>query len=455
MAHTGTLLLKCLSVLLLSLATSTATAGLSGLRYQLSLEPGKFWEVSAEADQFRKSLRGLAEFGVADAQMLLADQFASSGSFAHLRQSAHWYQEAYANGRTDAPGALARVVSRKPLPSAELLPYFRGIVPSLSPEKDFDSLLSLLEIQFSYPELADARADRLLKLYKRACINTCFHDLFGARAAELNNRDEDARRLYRQAARSSGRGVNAYFDFLERYEDRDSRFNAFSDELSDSAEALSPDVIQSVAGKLQSINSDFSPAVLAWLDLAVEKGAPNAAINRIEYMLGLPESFSFDQTEQRITAVATSFPTEAKLLRAQLLTTRAWKRLDPFTAYDLLKDLQSRGVTEAHVGLGDLYSMGGLDEVDQFQAIEEYKKAAKKGYASAFYKIASIYRFGRSMCNDALLSHAYGRMALMLGEEKAEEFVQTLSTELSQTEASQADHLYRELVLAYPIKDFE
>jgi alginate biosynthesis protein AlgK len=448
--------MKWLAGLALWVIATTAAAGLPAIRYQLAAQPGIFWDLSPEAGELKAGLRELAEFGLGDAQLLLASQLSMSSGFVHLREAIHWYQKAYDNGHDDAPGFIARIVEKKPLLHEGLLPYLREVASRLSPEQGFKSVWSLLEIYSSYPDFAEpARADRLLELYRRACINTCFPDLFAAKTAELNGRDTDALHFYRLAGLTSGRGVNAYFEFLERFDDRESRFQAFADSLYEEADTLTADVVQGISGTLRALRSEFNPTVIAWLDLAVEKGATNAPINRIEYMLDLPDSFSFQETRDQIKAVEVDFPIQSKLLRAQLLTTLAWKKLDPHAAYDLLKGLEDRNVSAAHIGMGDLYHMGGLDEVDQLQAIAEYKKAAQKGYGTAFHKIAAIYRYGRAICNDKVQSHAYSRMALMLGEGSADEFLRSLKDELDAAEVARANAVYRELLAAYPVEGFE
>lgn len=440
----------------LLLVSSQAAAGLTNVRYQLSANPEMFWDSSPDAVQLKKSLRELAEFGVRDAQMLLADQLSRSSSFVHLREAIVWYQRAYEGGRNDAPGSAARIADNNSLLHREVRPYLRKVALTLSPEKDLNSVSSLLEIYKAYPELADPdRHKRLLELYKRACINTCFPGLFSAQVAELNNREKEALVLYEQAAVSSGRGVNAYFEFLVRFEDRNSRFQAFADNTFVNAGSLSSEVVLAIAGRLQDVGSEFNPSAIVWLDLAIERGTPNASVRRIEYMLSAPENFSFEETKSRIERIKNDHPIRSKLLMATLLTTRQWRELDPYKAYDLLKGLEDRKVIEAHIGMGDLYSMGGLDEVDQFMAIEEYKKAARKGYGSAFYKIATIYRYGRSICQDKATSYAYAQMALMLGVSNAEGFNSALESELELGEMARAQQLYQELVAAYPVEGFE
>lgn len=442
-----------LAILLVSTQTS---AGLTNVRYQLSANPEMFWGNSPDADRLKTSLRKLAEFGVGDAQMLLADQLSKSSSFVHLREAIVWYQRAYKSGRNDAPGSAARIAGNNPLLYRELLPYLREVALTVSPERDLNSVWSLLEIYNAYPELADHhRLERLLELYKRACINTCFPGLFGANVAELNHREAEALALYKQAAVSSGRGVNAYFNFLERFDNRNSRFQAFADSAFDDADSLSAEVVLAIAVRLEKGDSNFNPKAVAWLDLAIERGAPNAPVKRIEYMLNAPENFSFEETKSRIDGIISDYPVQSQILKATLLTTRQWRKLDPYKAYDLLKGLEDRNIIEAHIGMGDLYSMGGLDEVDQFRAIEEYKKAASKGYGAAFYKIANIYRYGRAICQDNAKSYAFGRMALMLGVDNAEGFNASLESELGMAETARAQTLYQELIAAYPVEGFE
>lgn len=454
--HCASLSALAIAILLAgALVPPAAEAGLPSIRHSLEQQPGLLRDDSEAGRLAMAELESLATMGVAGAQAMLAAEYSRRNSWQDMRTAAEYYRKAFNAGQTLVIGDFARMVNKRPALAAAEKPWFAGALGSYRWHESFASVRTTLDVYAAIPDIIGNRqAAELYRLYEMACLEDCNSAYFRAVIADRRGLASLAANEYALAATQSLRGMNAYFDFLGRDEQRKENFEAFAAGLEAEADSLPSSVVAGIAARLQTLNEEFNPVVVAWLDRAIAMGVEESVIDRIEYMLALPDAFSYDDTAALIEGVRRTHPVRADLLKASMMTTLAWSRLDPEGARDLLEALKSAGAEEAWIGMGELYTMGGLDEVDQFAAIREYDFAAARGNGAAFQKIAQIYRQGRSICIDRARAYVYGEFAQTLGEHKASVFLAELKPRLSVEDNSRLDELREELQQRYPSEKF-
>ena len=430
-------------------AAAIKTTGMKAIRYELNKND--------EADVI-PSLYEIAKYGHVDAQLLLADLLSELSGHKNALQATEWYIAAFrkGQGRVRALGTLARFSARYEWLLLENEPFFSDALGKFDHIRNPENVVAVLETYMAYPSLVDVNnVPKLLSLHRQSCTENCNGDLYQAFFLSQQGDLEKAEALYLKAALYSSRAIRVYFNFLDGFDDKSERFKRFSQSLKPHVHEMSAEVLFSVGSRLQGISQEYDRDVIFWLDASIEKGWLAAQINKATYMMSQPDYFSYSETEDVIFSVYEHDLIRGKLLRASLLIVREWKRLNPHEAYSILQELHEQGHIEATLGLGDLYSMGGLDEVDQYKAIELYSIASKKGSAASFQKIAGIYRSGRSICNDKVKSYSFSKMADYYGEESAEPFIKTLAEDMSPEELALAESFFSQLLKDYPPSEFE
>jgi alginate biosynthesis protein AlgK len=430
----------------LSSALSAEMMGMPDIRYQLFLDTQS--DLSAE-------IRTLAEAGSPQAQVALADILAESSTIESLQDASYWYQQSYQNGHgvQRSVTSLARLADQFDW----LTDYNRGFYDQLNQtfhyKKNGQSVITGLEVFITYPDFfAQDQVNELIDLHESVCVDDCQPKLYKAVALYHFQSLEAAEPLFVEASETSTRAIRIYFDALPE-EKKFERFSAFAGKLKANIESVETPSKFSVANRLRSVSSEFNQEVVFWLDHAIADGFSDAYAVRAEYMLSSPLNFSYQETEKVIQQVATVDPQKAKLLEASLYIVREWKKLQPDKAYAILEQLDSEGVPEATIGLGDLYSMGGMDQVDQPQAIKTYLRAAEGGNPVGYQKIANIYRGGRGIVNDKNKAFAFGKIALYLGNDESEMFLQSLKEELKPEELVAAEKSFQEYLDKYVMKE--
>ena len=441
--------------LLLALACPVS-AGLPTLRDALRQNPDFLREDTNTSRAAMKELVSLAEFGLPEAHIMLASEFSRRNAWQDLEAASRHYQLAFEGGQTQALGDYARMLLKRPKMVESKSAWFTSALPRYAWFTSFASVRNTLDVFATYPApFTQQQVDKLFDLYQRGCLEECQADYYRALIADRRGLDEEAEQAYEVAAQQSLRGLGAYFEFLGRSESLKERFEAFAMKLEDQGDSLPPRVVAGIGQRLQTLNESFNPLVVQWLDRAIAMGESDALLSRIEYMLALPDAFTYDDTAALIEEVRQTHPVRADLLKATMMTTLAWNRLDPEKARDLLEQLKSAGSEDAWIGMGDLYSMGGLDEVDQYAAIREYEAVAVRGNGAAFQKIAQIYRQGRAICVNHSKAFVYAEFAQQLGEPKAAVFVSELRSKLDDAALANLDTLRAELRRRFPTENFQ
>ena len=405
---------------LLLCAGLTQAASLAQVQYRLHLDPS----ADVEAD-----LRALVERGDQPAMLLLADQLARTGQ--HQDEAIALYQRAFADGHGEitALAPLAALVERQPDGREAHRTFFAEALQRYPLSRDFATLTTSLDVFLVYPELFPrAEPQALIELYRRACIDACHLNLYRARLAELNGQQALAESLYLQALREDARAVDRLYQALG--EQQDTLFPQRVQPLLAEADALPLGTVQAIGSLLSSIPREHDPEVMAWLDNAIARQADSARVAKASYMMSAPENYAAEDVFALIDRIEQTRSQEGRALRASAYLVRGWRTLDPFKAKAIIDGLLAEGYQNAYLNLGELYSMGGLDQVDQAQAIATYRLLAARGVPSAFYRIATIYGGGKGICNDPIKAYAYASLAVERGELGARKYLRELDGKL-------------------------
>lgn len=430
-------------------SSTPKTIGIKTIRYELYQ--------NNEADVLN-SLQALSLKGYVDAQLMLADLLSEKSGFQNASKVVRWYQSAFkeGQGRVRALGSLARFSARFDWLLMENESFVKRALEQYVHTRDTESVVATLETYMAYPLLvSDENFYTLLRLHRKSCIENCNADVYEAYYFSQKGEFAAAETLFLKASLTTSRAISVYFDYLDEFENKPLLFQAFSKKLKPEIKEMTADAQYAVGSRLQGLTEKYDPDVVYWLDAAIANGRLEARINKATYMMSEPEHFSYSETEDVIQKIYETDLLRGKLLRASLLMIREWKKLNPQEAYEILQPLHEEGVKEATIGLGDLYSMGGLDEVDQQKALKHYSLAAQKGTAFAFQKMAAIYRSGRSICNDNVKAYGYSKVASYYGEASASTFMQSLAESMSAEELAEADVFYKQLLSNYPSSEFE
>lgn len=428
------MVLKHIALLSLALALQlpglSAAASLPEIRYRLHKDS----QADVEAD-----LRELAERGDNASRLMLADRLSGSGEAGKVQEAVELYTRAFDEGRgeIDALVGLARLSERNTLYLERNRAFFQQAIGRYPHLRDFKSLSSTLEIFLTYPEhFQNEQVDLLITLYERGCVENCLDFSYRAGLAERRGQNDLAENFYRIALLKDVRAVDRYFRFLGPRQDKE--FKAYAKTLEGEMQELPVEVVQSIASHLSSLSTENDPAVVLWLDNAIARGSSPAMITKASYMMSFADSYDPESTLALIERIESQQSQLGRALRASAHMVRSWPILDPYKAHDLIQALLAEGYENAYLNLGELYSMGGLDQVEQFKAIATYKKLAAQGSASAFYRIATIYGRGRGICNDKVRAYAYAKIAVDYGELGASKYLQELAAEISQEELAKA-----------------
>lgn len=423
----------CIGALTALLAASAAQAeSLAQIRYRLHQDP----QAKVEAQ-----LRALAERGERGAQLLLAEHLSGSADGRRVEEAIALYQSAFDQGRGElsALGRLAGLVSGNTRQRARLQTFFQDAVQRYPHSRDFQALSATLEVFLVYPEDFPAQqVSSLIDLYQRACIEDCYDLTYRAALAEQKGQPAQAEGYYLRALHNDARAVERYYQSLG--ERQDEQFPLFAKGLMGQMKELPLPVVQSIGNLLSSITREQDADVLAWLDYAAERGSVAAMQSKASYMMSLATHYQPAEVFALLDRIEAVQSQQGRALRASAYLVRSWSTLDPFKAHELIQGLLAEGYQNAYLNLGELHSMGGLDEVDQVQAIQAYQHLVEQGFASAFYRIATLYAHGKGICHDKSKAYAYARIAVDYGELGARKFLRDLAGEISPEELANAQH---------------
>lgn len=420
-----------LACLLGALAAGSAqAASLKQIQYRLHQDS----QADVEAD-----LRVLASRGDRASMQLLADLLAGSADRGKRKEATALYQAAFANGQgpLGALVALANLSERMPNGLDEQRAFFSQAVQRFAATQDLSSVHTSLDLFLVYPELYQpAQVRALLDLHQRACLETCAGPLYRARLAEQQGQRALANNLYLSALRSDARAVERYYQFLG--EEQDDLFPARVKSLLPQVDELPVAVVLAIGSLLSSIPREHDPDVIQWLDNAIARQAEQALVSKASYMMSAPQSYSAEEVFPLIERIELTRPQEGRALRASAYLVRTWRSLDPFKAEAIIQALLAEGYQNAYLNLGELYSMGGLDQVDQTKAIASYRVLAARGVPSAFYRIATLYGGGKGICHDKVKAYAYAKIAVDDGELGARKYLKELAQQISPQQLNQA-----------------
>ncbi|CAD5107308.1 sel1 repeat family protein [Zestomonas carbonaria] len=420
----------CAAALAALLAGAAQADSLAQIRYRLHQDP------RAEVEP---QLRALAERGERGAQLLLAERLSGSADTQRVQEAIGLYQSAFDQGRGElgALSRLAALVAGNTLYRAHNQAFFQDAVRRYPQTRDFRTLSNTLEVFLVYPEDFPAeRAQQLIELYERACVEDCRALTYRAALAEQQGRKSMAESYWRRAMLDDARAVERYYYSLG--DRQDELFPAYAKELMARMDELPMPVTQAIGSLLSSIAREHDPDVLAWLDHASGRGSVAAMQSKASYMMSSASHYQPAEVFALIDRIEAVQSQQGRALRASAYMVRAWPTLDPFKAHELILGLLAEGYQNAYLNLGELHSMGGLDEVDQFKAIEAYQQLTEQGFASAFYRIANLYAHAKGICNDRVKAYAYARIAVDYGELGARKFLRELEGEISQQELADA-----------------
>ncbi|MFC3153303.1 hypothetical protein ACFOEK_19845 [Litoribrevibacter euphylliae] len=443
--NTRRLLLLLISVALSSAAYSDVM-GMTDIRYQLHQDD----QANLEAD-----IRILAEAGSSSAQVMLADVLAENSNVESLKEASYWYQQSYQKGRgvIRSITSLARLSDQYDWLTDLNQQFYSNLNESFFFEKNAQTVIAGLEIFVTYPELfSETRIDQLISLHDGVCIEDCQGKLYKAVSLAFFESMDAAEPFFVDASKDSTRAIRIYFDSLPE-EGKFTRFSQFANQLKKDIDSVDTASKLSIANRLRSLSEEFNQEVIFWLDQAIDGGYQEAYSVRAEYMLSFPLNFSYPETQKIIQQVSATEPQKGQLLEASLYIVREWKKLQPDKAYGILAKLDSEGVLEATIGLGDLYSMGGLDQVDQPQAIKTYLRAAERGSPVGYQKIANIYRGGRGIVNDKSKAFGYSKLASYLGNDASDVFLESLTKEMQLEELNAGEEAYQKYLSLYVLRE--
>lgn len=480
-AHSSLLLAALFAGFALS---ANAGQSLEQIRYALYKDPNA--DVLAD-------LRALAERGDLASKQLLGERLAA-GDSANAEQSLALYKEAFAGGRGEVPAlaSMARLLDANPRLRKANAEYVRDALGRYPHERDPRTLDATLEVFVVFPEYFDnARVQRLIELYEASCLEFCRPQFFRAVLAERQGQRELAERLYRKSVRVDTRAVVRYYEFLG--DRQDTEFPAFARSLQGQMGSLPVETVQRIATLLDSIYStrnglaaienraareadagldgdekdaakqdeearakaqeqveaQQNAEVRAWLDNAVDRDWLPAMVSKVNNMTSWPSDFTADEALALTGRVAARDPQQGKALRVSVLMVTNWLTLDPEKAHGLIEELLADHYRDANLLLGDLYSRGGLDEADQDKALAIFKEQARLGASSAFYRIASIYYIGRSICHDKVQAHAYAEASMGLGEFRARGLLKRLEKDMTADELARAAVVRDQIIKEY------
>lgn len=409
---------------------------------------------NAQDDVFNQ-LERLVDSGYPDARLTLADLLAERDDMASVQRAVQLYKQSFNEGYgvVRALSSMVQLVGQYPGMVDEERAFFQASLQGFAWARDPESVRTALEVFLVYPALfANHSMESLIALHERSCIENCNGTLYLAAYRAESGDMEQAESLYFEAAKVSPRAVRLYANWIEKGDGKLERLKTFAERLKPFIEEMSPGAIQQIGSRMRAYSTEYDREVMFWFDQAAQKGIIGARINKVQYMLSYPDHYSYQEAEAEFVQILPVDPVQGQLLQASALTVRQWKHLNPPKAHQILTELYNAGHTEATLGLGDLYSMGGLDEVAQRKAIDMYEQAAVAGAFVGYQKIAVIYRSGRGICHSKPYALAYSRLAGSYDEALSGDFIRSLSEEMSPEELQQAEVLHLDLRRQYHLE---
>ena len=470
-------LIMVLPLLAGTLADSVEAKSFEQLSYELHIDP--YVDV-------RPDLERLVALGDARAQRLLGDIIAERDPGAALRVI-ELYRQSFAEGQGQvaALAAMARYIGQRPRLKDGYEVEVAQSLAMFPHERDPITVLTALEVFSIYPDMFDeARIERLITLYKRACIERCVPALYQATLAKKRGNMELAETLYRQAAMQDVRaflplhqifGSNAPDMMRVFAREASSRIDEipvdvvhrFGLELTNIRNALASEWIfqrQTVIGEVEipdeeqiaaaeeaqrqqdAMIDEIDGELLVWLDNAVARGFTPAMSTKASFMMAANNRFGSDAVEPLLQLLESTeasrsdlphgsylervLPHRIKALWARFYMT-SWLTMNPSSAHQLILELIEDGHDDARLMEGDLYSRGLLDEPDQARALQIYQTMADRSWASAHLRIARLNAYGRAMRGDLVLAYSHAITAMELGDVRAEGLVKFLEQSLS------------------------
>lgn len=460
-----------------TLADSVEARSFEQLSYELHVDPHV---------DVRPDLERLVALGDARAQRLLGDIIAERDPGAALRVI-ELYRQSFAEGQgqISALAAMVRYIGQRPRLKDGYEVEVAQSLTMFPHERDPVTVLTALEVFSIYPGMFDeARIERLITLYERACIERCTPALYQAALAKKRGNMELAETLYRQAAMQDVRAfLPLHQIFGSRAPDMMRVFareaslrideipvdvvHRFGLELTNIRNALASEWIyqrQTVIGEVEipdeeqiaaaeeaqrqqdAMIDEIDRELLMWLDNAVGRGFTPAMSTKASFMMAANNRFGSDAVEPLLQLLENTEasrsglphgsylervpPHRIKALWARFYMT-SWLTMNPSSAHQLILELIEDGHDDARLMEGDLYSRGLLDEPDQARALQIYQTMADRSWASAHLRIARLNAYGRAMRGDLVLAYSHALTAMELGDLRAEGLVKFLEQSLS------------------------
>jgi len=431
----------CLGVLgltlLLPMQPLHAATSLRQIQYQLAKNPQA---------QVIPELRELAQQGQQQAMLMLAGRLANSISLHDVEEARQWYQRLYRSNPTNTTvlAELAQLEANRPARQRQDPAFLRWASAQFDYRENLENTIAALELTMAYPDLYQAsQVDEMLGLYGRACHERCQWLFYSAEVLRQRGNAFEAKFFYEASMKINPRAIRPYLQLMGA--DSTQAFIDYSRKLQSGIPKMPLPIVVAIGSSLASLPKVAVADINVWLDNAISRGAVEAMVAKANYMLGRSWEFTEEPVVELIHAVESRSPLDAKRLWAQAHLVRTWRVLNPQRSYELIQELIAIGDRQAWMVMGELYSMGGLDEADQNAAVQSFSRLAEQGYSPAIFRIAQIYASGRSICHDKPRSLAYARLASRLDEPGAAELVANLSAELNQQQLDAAATIQTQL----------
>lgn len=388
----------------------------------------------------------LAMQGDIESQRFTADILARQFNPTKLRESIEWYKSSFDDGLGDlsSVGAIARIIANDSQLSSEHKPYLQNSLKMYRHNENLETVESTLEVFFHFPGLLPInKAKNLIRLYEMSCVENCKTNLYKGKIYEILEKKNEALAHYKAAVTIDARAVLTIYLLLDEIH-RQKQFREFAANMYPKIDKLPIETVASIGTtlvtslSLDAENITHDPQVDLWLDHAIKLGSNRAAKSKIEYMLNFSKFYSYEKAEELIGTIFSWSSEWGRYFRASSYTILDWNKLDPVEAHRLYLQLIDEGFWNAYIGLGKLYSMGALDEVDHSSAIDAYNKAAGKGLAEADYRIAAVYTWKKGICRDYVSAFAYASLAKENGEILAVNLLEELKKKLTDRDIRRA-----------------
>ena len=111
---------------------------------------------------------------------------------------------------------------------------------------------------------------------------------------------------------------------------------------------------------------------------------------------------------------------------------------------DALRERAEQGDAEAQTALGAMYYESLGVPKDYQLALKWHRRAAEQGDAHGQFSLGVMYALGKGVPQDYVLAHKWYNLAAAQGEKDAAEYRDSLATEMTPSQISEAQKLARE-----------